>query len=107
MSACRKLGMSDCPGDPMPANHPFVSLLVSLCAVPLLIAAPAPKTDPDLSLENPRTRLGSDRFRAAGEVTALVFSPDGSRLVALAANGMSVWDAATGRELRFVPWLYA
>jgi WD40 repeat protein len=39
----------------------------------------------------------------AGEVTAVAFSPDGSRIITGRANGsVRLWDAATGEELRFL-----
>jgi WD40 repeat protein len=80
---------------------------VSLVWAGIGAGAPAPKADSDRSPEAPLARLGPDRFRAAGHVQALTFSPDGTRLAALAEHGLSVWDAATGREVRFVPWRYA
>jgi WD40 repeat protein len=47
-------------------------------------------------------RLGSMRFRPGGRVWHLVYSPGGSQLAAWSESGLSIWDAATGRELRRV-----
>jgi WD40 repeat protein len=47
-------------------------------------------------------RLGSTRLRPGMWVTHLAFSPDGKRLASWSDAGFSLWDAATGRELRRV-----
>lgn len=39
----------------------------------------------------------------AGEATAVAFSPDGRRIASVAAAGVRVWDAGTGKELVSVP----
>jgi RNA polymerase sigma factor (sigma-70 family) len=44
-------------------------------------------------------RLGSNRLRPGGSVRLLAFSPDSSKIACL-SNGLSVWDAKTGRLLR-------
>jgi WD40 repeat protein len=44
-------------------------------------------------------RLGTVRFRAGDEIKRLTFTPDGKRLVTQGYGGVSVWDAATGKEL--------
>lgn len=44
-------------------------------------------------------RLGSMRLRAGGSVHLLAFSPDNSKVACL-SDGLSVWDAKTGRLLR-------
>jgi WD40 repeat protein len=47
-------------------------------------------------------RMGSVRSRQGATIHTLAFTPDGAALVALGwgENGIRVWDAATGRELR-------
>ncbi len=40
------------------------------------------------------------RFRHGGHVDAIVFTPDGKRLISKGTDGVRVWDAATGKELR-------
>ncbi len=45
-------------------------------------------------------RLGSQRLRHAGGIALLTFTPDGKRLVSQGSDGVRVWDAATGKELR-------
>jgi WD40 repeat protein len=47
-------------------------------------------------------RLGSIRLRPGMWVTHLAFSPDGKQLASWSEAGFSLWDAATGRELRRV-----
>jgi WD40 repeat protein len=47
-------------------------------------------------------RLGSIRLRPGMWVTHLAFSPDGKQLASWSEAGFSLWDTATGRELRRV-----
>ncbi len=45
-------------------------------------------------------RLGTLRFRHGGGIARIAFTPDGKRLVTQGSDGVRVWDAATGEELR-------
>jgi RNA polymerase sigma factor (sigma-70 family) len=47
-------------------------------------------------------RLGTIRLRPGGRVEYLAFSPDGKRLASWSEAGFSLWEVATGRELRHV-----
>jgi RNA polymerase sigma factor (sigma-70 family) len=50
------------------------------------------------------TRLGTLRFRPGGYIDSIAFTPDGKRLVSHTASwtgsGVTMWDPATGKELR-------
>jgi WD40 repeat protein len=48
-------------------------------------------------------RLGALRFRVDGELSKILFTPDGRSIVGLVASNIVVWDAATGKELRRMP----
>jgi WD40 repeat protein len=45
-------------------------------------------------------RLGTVRFRFAGPVERLAFSPDGTRLACAGSDAVRVWEAASGRPVR-------
>jgi RNA polymerase sigma factor (sigma-70 family) len=45
-------------------------------------------------------RIGTTRFRHGDHIHSLAFTADGKRLLSYGADGVRVWDAATGRELR-------
>ncbi len=45
-------------------------------------------------------RLGTLRFRHSQHVAEVAFAPDGRTVAALDPDGISFWDAATGRQLR-------
>jgi RNA polymerase sigma factor (sigma-70 family) len=47
-------------------------------------------------------RLGTVRFRHGNRIRSLAFTPDGRQLVSHGADGIRIWDAATGREVRSV-----
>ena len=52
-------------------------------------------------------RLGSSRLRHGGAIDRVMFSPDGRRLASWAgeygvSEGIAIWEAATGKELRRV-----
>ena len=50
--------------------------------------------------EHALLRIGSNRLRPGGVVTAMTFTADGKRLVSInSVTGGHVWEAATGREL--------
>ncbi len=45
-------------------------------------------------------RIGTTRFRHGDFIGSLTFTADGKRLLSQGTDGVRVWDAATGRELR-------
>jgi RNA polymerase sigma factor (sigma-70 family) len=45
-------------------------------------------------------RIGTTRFRHGAYIHSLTFTADGKQLLSHAFDGVRVWDAATGRELR-------
>lgn len=81
---------ADGPGDPIPppAARPGEQ--------------PGPRVDrfgdplPDEAV----ARIGTTRFRHGGGIHSISFAPDGKRLLSFGADGVRVWDAATGREHR-------
>lgn len=52
-------------------------------------------------------RLGTVRFRHGDNITMLRFTPDGKRLVSQGGDGVRVWDAISGKELRHVQALWS
>lgn len=47
-------------------------------------------------------RLGTVRLQPGGTVSLLAFSPDGRKLACWSTSGLTIFDTATGRELRQV-----
>src|SRR5947209_20296476 len=93
-------------------RRPLASLLLTLCAVPVLATAAqgqAPRLDRygDPLPEGAVVRLGTERFQGNHSVSSVVFSPDG-RLLASGNWDMAirVWDTTTYREHHrfFVGW---
>ncbi len=87
-------------------------ILLTLLALPEAARAQAKGVPPEEPLPaGAIARLGSSRLHARATVTHLAFSPDGKRLAAWSPWSLSVWDVATGRELRRVDtrgaWPYA
>jgi dipeptidyl aminopeptidase/acylaminoacyl peptidase len=77
--------------DTLSARRPMLApafLLALTCLAP----AAAPPAQPSLP------EGAASRLRAARRVEAVVFSPDGKRLVGLTAAHAVVWDAASGRQ---------
>lgn len=51
-----------------------------------------------------RLRLGTTRFRHAGEIIAVAFAPDGRRIATLGRDDvLNLWDAASGKALASFP----
>ncbi|HYT89460.1 MAG TPA: WD40 repeat domain-containing protein, partial [Gemmataceae bacterium] len=48
-------------------------------------------------------RLGTLRFRTAGEVEALAFAPDGKTIAVSSGAGLSFFDTASGKRLSSIP----
>ncbi|HVK08328.1 MAG TPA: WD40 repeat domain-containing protein, partial [Gemmataceae bacterium] len=69
-------------------------LLLLVLAAPLVTAGPGPRVV---------ARLGDDRFRQAGRVECLAYSPDGKRLASADGSTVLVWDATTGRVQHRTP----
>ncbi len=45
-------------------------------------------------------RLGTLRFRHGGMIQSLAFASDGKTLVSQGVDGLRIWDAATGKQIR-------
>jgi WD40 repeat protein len=57
----------------------------------------------DPLLDGGVARLGTMRWRHAGEARALVFSPDGTLLASVCAREVILWESATGQVRRRLP----
>jgi WD40 repeat protein/serine/threonine protein kinase len=62
------------------------------------LASAARSKDSTVKLWNVTTGKINHTFRLKGHSTALVFSPDGTRLSATSAGGVTTWDVATGEQ---------
>jgi WD40 repeat protein len=62
------------------------------------IAAPPRADDPPWLI----ARLGNDRFRQTGHVSALTYSADDKHLASGDGERIHIWDAADGRRLRTI-----
>src|SRR5262249_15500122 len=47
-------------------------------------------------------RFGTKRFRPGSDIYGVAYSPDG-RFIATAGQGVSIWEAATGKLVRRIP----
>src|SRR5262249_20581682 len=58
--------------------------------------------DPDVRLRSAKTGEAGPRLRGEGHMSQAVFSPDGSRVAAVSAIGIHLWDVATGKEVKTI-----
>jgi serine/threonine protein kinase len=58
--------------------------------------------DPDVRLRSATTGEAGPRLRGEGHMSQAVFSPDGSRVAAVSAVGIHLWDVATGKEVKTI-----
>lgn len=70
-----------------------------LALTTLVSLLPALSADERLP-EGAQARLGTSRWRPAGAVFALAFTKDGRAIVSAGRDGVSLWDTASGKELR-------
>lgn len=101
----------------------FVLVLTAVAGVGFALSGPQQPADnppPAAKPEAPKVseteslplgaiaRLGTTRLRPGGSIEFMAFSPDGKRLASLsdsdaAGYGSSIWDVATGKELKRRP----
>jgi WD40 repeat protein len=80
----------------------FAAAILTVCLPATAVAVePNPRSDlyGDGLPPGATARLGTLRFRAAGPVGHLAYSPDGKQLVAQSHDAVSLWDTETGRKL--------
>jgi WD40 repeat protein len=85
----------------------FVTVVVLLFAPRVLGGEPSARTDlyGNELPEGAQARLGTVRLRQDfHQFRGLTFSPDGKRLAAGDFRGVSVWDAANGKEVARLKW---
>jgi WD40 repeat protein len=86
----------------MQARHiRLLAVALMICSVATVSAEPLMDAQGDALPAGAMSRLGTSRFRAGGEVKALLYSADGRALIAGSPRGtIRFWDAQTGAELR-------
>ncbi|MHB1424847.1 MAG: sigma-70 family RNA polymerase sigma factor [Gemmataceae bacterium] len=76
----------------------------------LLFLPPAKEEQPRVRLDQAGdplpdealARLGTTRLRHGGMIDSVAFTPDGKTLVSEAVDGLRIWEAATGKQIRRV-----
>lgn len=84
----------------------LAALLSLLCGAPAVAQAPASTETAGEDALPPGAlfKLSTDRFRQVGEIQDLAYSRDGKKLASVSDDGVILWDAQTGRQLkRLIP----
>src|SRR4051794_38293825 len=71
----------------------LLTVAALICLLPVVSAD-------DALPEGAIARLGTARWRPGGAVFALAFTPDGKGIISAGRDGVSLWDTASGKELR-------